>query len=127
MNALTRLLDRQRATELVDFVLVFALLVWLHLSAPAEHPPVPLRTSLMESIYVTALALDAELEETGSLPPNLEAVGMDDPTLTYVPGSDGYVLVAKSGEVRIEYRQGEDLRPYREAFEQLLPPFPEGP
>lgn len=83
-------------------------------------------THLRETIYVTVLALDAEGKTTGSYPPDLETIGMDEEGLTYTRGSDGYTLIAEGEGIRVEYRSGDDMEPFRAAFEALLPPFPEG-
>ena len=111
---------------LIALALVLGVLLWLNLADTDGANTVPVRTSLQETIYVTALALNAEMEATGSFPPDLETLGLDDETLVYAPDSDGYTLVAEAEGVQVEYHHGEDLGPYREAFESLLPPFPEG-
>ena len=51
--------------------------------------------------------------------------GKDEKELLYTPESDGYSLVSEDEGIRVEYRFGEDLEPFRSAFEALLPPFRE--
>ncbi|MFH1764614.1 MAG: hypothetical protein ABIF09_10520 [Gemmatimonadota bacterium] len=84
------------------------------------------QTNLREMIYVTALALDAEAKDSGGYPPDLETIGMNEEGLTYTRDSDGYTLIAEEEGTRVEFRSGDDMEPFRAAFEALLPPFPEG-
>ncbi len=51
---------------------------------------------------------------------------MDEEGLTYTRDSDGYTLIAEEEGIRVEFRPGDDMEPFRAAFEALLPPFPEG-
>lgn len=88
-----------------------------------DMEPVPAETALRETIYITSLALESEFEETGEYPTDLETVGMDEEGMVYSRERDGYTLVAEWEGVRIQYRSGEDLEPFRAAFEALLPPF----
>lgn len=105
-------------------VVTLSVLAWLTLAAgdPLDEYEMTVETSLMESVYVTAIALDAEFEATGSLPDDLESIGMDEEGLTYERTPDGYRLSAREEGVVVAYRSGEDLRPFREAFNRLLPP-----
>ena len=91
-----------------------------------ELPPVPVDTALREVIYITSLALDSEFEETGEYPADLEEVGMDEEGLTYSREGGGYTLVSELDGVRVQFRSGEDLGPFRKAFESLLPPYGAG-
>jgi len=104
--------------------ILLAVLLWLGIAGadPLAEYEVEVETSLMETIYVTAIALEAEYEATGRWPVDLESVGMDEEGLTYDPTGDGYRLVATADEAVVEYRSGESLRPFREAFNSLLPP-----
>ncbi|MBT8398577.1 MAG: hypothetical protein HKO65_18670 [Gemmatimonadetes bacterium] len=111
---------------LVALVLVLALVIWSGQGNFSEESSVPLETVLQETIYVTALALEAEFQETGAYPTDLESLGLDDEGLTYTLGPNRYTLVASAEGASVEYRSGGDLAPFREAFEHLLPPFPEG-
>lgn len=88
--------------------------------------PVPADTALRETVYITSLALESELEETGQYPADLETIGMDEEGLTYSRDGAGYTLVAEWEGARVQFRSGEDLEPFRRAFESLLPPFEEG-
>ncbi len=63
----------------------------------------------------------------GHYPTGLVDLGMDQEGLTYSRVGDWYSLVAEDDGVTVEYRSGEDLEPYRVAFEALLPPFRERP
>jgi hypothetical protein len=108
---------------LVALILVLGILLWVNLSSSDEGSPVSAELSLRETLYVTALALNAEYEETGAYPVDLESIGMDEDGLRYTRSSHGYALVAEEEGVRVEYRSGQDLAPLREAFEALLPPF----
>ena len=113
-------------------LLILALIVALGLVIvvdpyrPEPVQPVPTRTSLREVIYVTALALDAEFEETGAYPAELESIGMDEEGLTYTRGPEGYTLVAEAEGIQVGFRSGDDMEPFRAAFEALLPPFEGG-
>lgn len=94
---------------------------------PTENlAPVPADTALRETIYITSLALESEFGETGEYPADLEMIGMDEEGLTYSADGAGYTLVAEWEGARVQYRSGEDLEPFRKAFETLLPPFEEG-
>lgn len=94
---------------------------------PTENlAPVPAETALRETVYVTSLALESEFEETGEFPADLETIGMDEEGLTYSRDGAGYTLIAEWEGARVQFRSGEDLEPFRRAFETLLPPFGEG-
>ena len=83
-------------------------------------------THVRVAIYVAVLALEDQVKTTGTYPPDLETIGMDQEGLTYTRGSGGYTLIAEEEGARVEYRSGDDMEPFRAAFEALLPPFPEG-
>ena len=78
--------------------------------------------SLKASIYLAALAVDAEFEESGVYPQDLESIDVDEEEVTYLPREDCYTLVAADEELSFEFHSGDDLEPYRSAFEFLLPP-----
>lgn len=118
--------SRIHPSLLLALLLVLGLLLWLDLNSSEGIQPIPVELSLQETIYLTALALNAEWEETGAYPPDLETLGMDEEGIQYTLGSQGYSLVAEREGVRIEYRSGEELEPFRAAFERLLPPFEDG-
>ncbi len=111
---------------LVGLILIFFGLIIVN-PWGEDSSTVPTETSLRETVYVTALALNAEFEETGRHPTDLVDLGMDQEGLTYTRVGEGYSLAAEDDGVTIEYRSGEDLEPYRGAFEALLPPFREAP
>ena len=111
---------------LVGLILVFFGLIIVN-PWGEDSSTVPTETSLRETVYVTALALNAEFEEMGHYPTGLVDLGMDQEGLTYSRVGDWYSLVAEDDGVTVEYRSGEDLEPYRVAFEALLPPFRERP
>jgi hypothetical protein len=106
---------------LVALLLVLALLIRINFGNPLPESSIPVETSLRETIYVTVLALEAELEETGAYPHDLESLGMDEEGLSYTPNSAGYTLVAREEGTIVEYRSGEDLGPFKDAFYELLP------
>ncbi len=110
----------------VGLFLVLGLLLWSNRDGGTEGSPYPIVTYLQETIYVTALALDAEFTDTGAYPPDLETIGMDEEGLAYSRVAEGYTLVASEGEVTVAYESGENLEPFRQAFEALLPPYEEG-
>ncbi len=120
--------DRPRIHPVLLLALMALLgfLVWLNSADSTEAYTIPTQISLQERIYVTVLALDAAHDETGAYPADLEVVGLDDEGVVYSRGRDGYTLTAEKEGVRVEYRSGEDLEPFRAAFERLLPPFPGG-
>ncbi len=99
-----------------------AVLAWATFSDPALRHQVSLENSLRGTIYTTALALDAERAATGSYPATLEEIGMDEEGVTYQPDANGYRLTASDEGLEVEYRSGEDLQPFRAAFNALLPP-----
>lgn len=105
-------------------VVTLGVLAWLTLAAgnPLDEHEMTVETSLRETIYVTAIALNAEFEETGGWPTDLAALGMDETGLTYELTPSGYRLLASEGDVEVEYSSGEDLGPFRDAFNSLLPP-----
>jgi hypothetical protein len=82
--------------------------------------------SARETIYVTVLALNAEFEETGAFPEDLERIGMDEEGLTYPRGAEGYTLLMEEAGFTVQYSHGEDLTPFREAFEALTISGPGG-
>ena len=120
--------QKRRVHPILLVFLVILLPVALIFGRPPneELPPVPVDTALRETIYITSLALDSEFEETGEYPADLEEVGMDEEGLSYSREGDGYTLVAELDGVRVQYRSGEDLEPFRKAFEALLPPYGAG-
>ena len=105
-------------------VATLGVLLWLTLASgdPLDEHEMTVETSLRETIYVTAIALDAEHRETGRWPADLESIGMDEEGLSYEVTGDGYTLVARGEGAVVEYRSGDDLRPFRNAFNSLLPP-----
>lgn len=103
-------------------IVTLGVLLWVYIQDPMGRHQMSVDTSLRETIYVTALALDAEFEATGAYPNTLEEVGMDEEGVTYRREDGGYLLIAEDEGVVVEYRSGEDLLPFQEAFEQLLPP-----
>lgn len=111
---------------LLALVTVLGLLIWINSTGSPTESPVPVETSLKETIYVTALALDAEMEATGAYPPDLESIGMDEEGLSYTPSSGTYTLVAAEAGITVQFQSGDDMEPYRNAFESLLPPYQEG-
>lgn len=118
--------SRIHPSLLVALLLTLGVLLWLEASGTDNVIQVPVELTLQEAIYLTALALEAEREATEAYPPDLATIGMDEEGLRYERQSDSYVLVAEEDGVRIEYHAGEDLEPFRAAFENLLPPFEEG-
>lgn len=121
--------DRKHTGNTSSKVLLFLLLVlgviiaWNSYSfARSEDvPPEMAEASLRASIYLAALAVDAEFEETGAYPPDLESIEVDEEEVTYSANATGYTLVATDGDLSFEYRSGDDLDPYRTDFEYLLP------
>ena len=111
---------------LVALVATLGALVWLNAADAPSEDAIPTETFLRERIYVIALALDAEYEETGSYPTDLESVGLDEEGVVYSTDGRSYALTAEEDGISIAYRSGEDLAPFRAAFQRLLPPFPEG-
>lgn len=113
---------RSKLHPVVPFLLLVPLngILLYNLTRPLNPPPVPAEISLKETVYFTALALNAEYEESGAYPPNLETIGMDEEGLQYSETVDGYVLTASEDSVRVHYRSGEDLEPFRVAFESLV-------
>jgi hypothetical protein len=121
-------MDRPRIHPvlLIALLALLGFLLWLNSADSPEETAIRTEVSLQERIYVAALALDAAFEEAGVYPANLEAVGMDDEGVVYSRSGDGYTLTAEEDGIRVEYHSGEDLEPFRTAFERLLPPFSEG-
>lgn len=121
-------MDRPRIHPalLVALIAVLGVLVWLNATDAPSEDAIPTEIFLKERIYVIALALDAEYEETGSYPTDLEGAGLDEEGVAYSTDGQGYALTAEEDGVSIVYRSGQDLAPFRAAFQTLLPPFPEG-
>ena len=119
-QAIRKKKDKNRRLPILLTLVAVATLVFIvtRLAAPRSAPVAP-RDSARETIYVTALALNAEFEETGEFPEDLESIGMDEEGLTYTRGPEGYTLVMVEDGFRVQYSQGEDLTPFREAFEAL--------
>ncbi|MGD2120657.1 MAG: hypothetical protein PVJ76_02885 [Gemmatimonadota bacterium] len=124
--ALTSTSGKIHPLLLVALVLVLGLLIRLNRDDPLEAYRVPVETSLRETIYVTVLALEAEFEERGAYPSDLESIGMDEEGLRYSLGSRGYTLEASAEGVSVEYESGQDLEPLEDAFFELLPPYEVG-
>ncbi len=72
-------------------------------------------------MYMTVRGIEGHRNRTGLLPRTLEAVGLDDPTLTYELQDGGYVLTgqASDSETRVTYRSGEDLGLFEGAFHRM--------
>jgi hypothetical protein len=121
--------DRKPTGNSSSTILLFLLLVlgviiaWngYSFARSEEVAPEMAEASLKASIYLVTLAVDAEFEETGVYPPDLETIDVEEEEVTYSPNETGYILVATDGELTYEYRSGDDLDPYRTAFEYLLP------
>ena len=111
---------------LLALVVLLGFLIWVNSTEAGTESTVPVKTFLQETIYVTALALDAEMEETGAYPPDLESIGMDEEGLSYSLSSGSYTLVASEAGITVQFQSGDDMEPYRSAFESLLPPYEEG-
>jgi hypothetical protein len=100
-------------------------ILFFNFTRPPSVLPVPAEVSLQETVYLTALALNAEFEETGAYPADLRDIGMDEEGLQYAQTSGGYLLTAAEDSVQVEYRSGNELTKFRAAFESLLSPFEE--
>ncbi|MFC1660274.1 hypothetical protein ACFL3S_02250 [Gemmatimonadota bacterium] len=89
------------------------------LAQASEISPAQAQATLQASIYLAAKSLDAELQETGSLPPTLDHLGIDGGGLLYRSLGNGYELVAEDGDRSISFRSGDDLGPFEAAFRAL--------
>lgn len=77
-------------------------------------------TALQASIFMAQQAVEGSLAETGTLPSTLESVGADEEGLTYAPSGPDYRLTATYSGLEVVYRSGDDIQPFREAFQSLL-------
>ena len=111
---------------LLALVLVLGVVIFVTLFSSPRPTPVSMEVSLQEAIYVTALAINAEFMDTGRYPVDLETIGMDEEGLSYTLQAGEYTLTGEADGVSVTYHSGEDLEPFRSAFEKLLPPFREG-
>ena len=114
---------RVRPLFIVALLLGLGVVIAVNLLSTPLPPPTSIEASLQETIYVTALALNAEFEETGAYPADLESIGMDEEGLSYDRRPEGYSLVAEEEETRIRYNSEDDLGPFKAAFLASLPPF----
>lgn len=98
-----------------------ALLVWNGVRM-GSNPPVFTKVEQEQgtrfSLYVTSQGLEGILDSAGTLPVSLEAVELDDETLTYKRLTDStYTLSATAGSTRFVYTRGDDLEQFASAFE----------
>lgn len=95
---------------------------WLQESRSPAFGRQQVEESLRATIFLTVLGLEAHRSRTGTYPPTLEAVGLDDPALEYRPEGDRFVLVGVGPQVDppLSYRTGEDLTPFELALDGVL-------
>jgi hypothetical protein len=103
------------------------LTIWNILRASGEPviAPQDLEASVRFSIYLTAQELNAYQDSSGSLPPSLTVVGMEDDGIVYARGEAGYVLSARVGERVLQYRQGDSWASFAAAYDLLAREVPE--
>jgi len=71
------------------------------------------------TIYLVAQELAAYRDTAGTLPANLEALGLEDDYLQYARADDGYRLTFELDEIYLTYRSGEDLAPFADGYVSL--------
>jgi hypothetical protein len=71
------------------------------------------------TIYLVAQAVEEYRDSTATLPASLELIRMDEDGIVYAPANSTYTLWATIGGTRVEYRAGEDLTRFRDAYAVL--------
>jgi hypothetical protein len=99
-----------------------ALTVWnvVRLSRePAAFPPALEEASARFTIYLIAQAVEDYRDSTAALPPDLATIDMDEEEIDYVALDSTYMLTTTVGRTMIVYKEGEDLKWYEDAFQDL--------
>jgi hypothetical protein len=71
------------------------------------------------TVYLIAQTLETHRDSTGTFPPTLETLNVNEEGVRYTSTGNAYELTAKFAEGQIVYRSGEDLSAFARAFEQL--------
>jgi hypothetical protein len=118
-------IPRKTERRLLTFLLLAFVGLWAWnvriMNQAAQVKPGLEQASMEACIYVAALTLDAELQDTGRLPESLVELGVDREGLTYRPRGSEYELTARAEDQSVSFRSGEDLSPYEAAFRSLIP------
>jgi hypothetical protein len=107
----------------VLFVVLLALAgwnVWDVTREPEVFTPAEEETGLRAEIYLAVEQIEAFRRQNGSLPVDLARLGLDTPELSYVRDANRYRLVAATNRVQVAYETGQDLGPFRGAFDRVL-------
>jgi hypothetical protein len=118
-------IPKKTERRLLGVLLLLFLALWAWnvrvMNRTSRVDPAQEQACLEASIYVAALSLDAELQETGRLPRSLDQLGVDREGITYLPRGSDYELVAQVADRTVTFQKGEDLTPYEAAFRSLIP------
>lgn len=100
-----------------------AVVIWEYTHPPFPGPafdPAGLQSSLDLAVFLTVEGIEAYKADADSLPANLEAVGLDDPELTYTRTETSYEIRGEAGAYHVYYVAGDDLTPFRHAYDALV-------
>ena len=92
--------------------------------ARAAHPPAVYTASERESgvrfrMFLAAQAVEAYRDSLGRWPATLAAVGFGDAGFTYSASARSYEITDTSSAVPLEYRRGDMLEPFADAYNEL--------
>jgi hypothetical protein len=72
------------------------------------------------SIYMIIDGVETFRESTGHLPVSIEAIGLDDESVTYNVLGKIYSLTTTVGDREITYHDGDDVEPFMESYDALM-------
>lgn len=85
-------------------------------AAPTLFSPIEEEAGAKIFIYEAVLAIQAFRDSTGALPANLLAAGLEDEPIVYLRSGDSFRIEAEANGQLFLYRDGDDLRPFEEAY-----------
>jgi hypothetical protein len=96
---------------------------WLQGTRSPAFTQAQVEESLRATIFLAVVGLEAHRSRTGAYPPDLAAVGLDDPALEYRREGDHFVLVGALPGVEPPptFRSGDDLAPFELALDRAFP------
>lgn len=84
------------------------------------HNPAEEAVAARGLIYLIVHGIEEYRDSTGTLPPSLEAVGLDEQGIEYRAKDTTYMLTASVTGGAIVYQHGQDLGAYRAALVNLI-------